>query len=98
MRPAAVAFVPTFGFDRASMESTRYDVTLSFAGEDRPRAAALAEALVQAGVRVFYDDHEKEVLWGKDLYQYLSDLYQRQARYCVVLVSEHYARKLWTRH
>jgi hypothetical protein len=37
-------------------------------------------------------------LWGRDLYQYLSDIYTRRARFCVVFLSKEYAEKLWTRH
>lgn len=76
----------------------KYDVALSFAGEDRACAEAVAEALRRRGVSVFYDRYEKATLWGKDLYTYLSDLYQNQARYCVMFVSRHYAEKLWTNH
>jgi len=75
-----------------------YDVTLSFAGEDRAQAEAVATELAARGIGVFYDAHEKAILWGKDLFQYLSDLYRRRARFCVVFVSRHYAEKLWTRH
>jgi hypothetical protein len=80
----------------ASIED--FDVALSFAGEDRDYAEALADALRQYGVKVFYDKYEQAILWGKDLYTYLSDLYQNRARYCVMLLSQHYAAKLWTNH
>lgn len=75
-----------------------YDVTLSFAGEDRTHADAVARGCVNRGIRVFYDDYEKATLWGKDLYQHLSDVYANRARFCVVFVSRHYASKLWTNH
>ena len=75
-----------------------YDIALSFAGEDRPVVDELAATLTQEGVRVFYDDYEKAQLWGKDLYQHLQVVYRDRARYCVVFVSEAYARKLWPRH
>jgi hypothetical protein len=75
-----------------------YDIALSFAGEDRSVVDELAAALTQAGVRVFYDNYEQADLWGKDLYQHLQGVYRDRARYCVVFVSEAYARKLWTRH
>ena len=75
-----------------------YDVCLSFAGEDRHYVATVAEELQRTGVRVFYDEYEEASLWGKDLYEHLDDVYQNAARFCVVFVSEHYAKKLWTTH
>ncbi len=54
-----------------SSKSYLYDVALSFAGEDRSYADALAEALRQRGLSVFYDTYEKYTLWGKNLYTYL---------------------------
>src|ERR1019366_1568708 len=75
-----------------------YDIALSVAGEDRPYAEALAEELKQRNIRYFYDNEEKHVLWGKNLYPYLSNLYQNQAHYCVIFVSKQYAAKRWTSH
>src|SRR6267142_6778518 len=79
-------------------DTFQYDVALSFAGEDRAVAEALAQVLVDARVRVFYDKYEEATLWGKDLYQHFQTVYRDTARYCVVLISTAYARKLWTRH
>lgn len=45
-----------------------YDVTLSFAGEDRAYVEKVAAALYSLGIRVFYDRYEQVDLWGKDLY------------------------------
>ncbi len=75
-----------------------YDVALSFAEEDRLYAVALFKVLRQYGVEVFYDKEDKSTLWGKNLYPYLSDLYQNRARYCVMFLSKHYAAKFWTNH
>ncbi len=75
-----------------------YDIVISFAGEDRSFASKLAKGLATAGVRVFYDEYEQANLWGKDLYEYLADIYANHARFCVMLLSENYARKLWTNH
>lgn len=75
-----------------------YDVALSFAGEDRAHAEALAHALISRRISVFYDENEKAQLWGKDLYTELTDLYQNRAQYCVMFVSRHYAQKRWTQH
>ena len=78
--------------------SRDYDVVLSFAGEDRDYVENVAATLVKRGIRVFYDRYEEAELWGKNLYQHLSDVYSHQARYCVVFISRAYASKLWPRH
>lgn len=76
----------------------KYDVAISFAGEDRPVAEKLAASLVTVGLKVFYDEYEQANLWGKDLYTHLSKVYKDDSKYCLMLVSEHYARKQWTSH
>lgn len=75
-----------------------YDIALSFAGEDRVYVEKVAQKLIELGVKVFYDDYEKIQLWGKDLYQHLNDIYKNKCQYCIVFVSESYAKKLWTKH
>jgi mRNA-degrading endonuclease RelE of RelBE toxin-antitoxin system len=80
-----------------SAQEYEYDVALSYAGEDRDYAAALADILKSQGVKVFYDQYEKPILWGKDLYSHLSDVYQNKAYYCVIFISKHYATKAWTK-
>ncbi|MDE0424649.1 MAG: TIR domain-containing protein [Candidatus Poribacteria bacterium] len=76
----------------------KYDVALSFAGEDREYAEALANLLKAGGYSCFYDKNELSNLWGKNLYDYLSWVYKDPARYCVMFLSKHYERKLWTNH
>ena len=80
------------------MKEYEYDVALSFAGEDRHYAEALAELLENNGHKPFYDKYELFQLWGKNLYTHLSSVYKDKAHYCVMFLSEHYARKLWTNH
>jgi hypothetical protein len=81
-------------------KQTKYEfqVALSFAGEDRKVAEQLAKTLRERGVAVFYDEFAKSTLWGKDLYQHLQTIYKDRAQYCVVLVSQHYIKKNWTKH
>ena len=74
----------------------KYDVALSFAGEDRRVAYQLAEYLKKDGYSVFYDDYEKAVLWGKNLYEHLSKVYSQDACFCVMFISTYYSKKLWT--
>ncbi|MFA9200805.1 MAG: TIR domain-containing protein [Cypionkella sp.] len=76
-----------------------YDVAISFAGEDRPKAESLADFLVnEFGLTVFYDDFEQATLWGSFLPEKLVEIYRDKAGSCVVLVSEAYKRKRFTTH
>lgn len=75
-----------------------YDIAISFAGEDRPLAEQLASFLVTKGLNVFYDEYAKAELWGKDLYSHLQTIYRTEAKFCLMLISEHYATKQWTNH
>ena len=74
-----------------------YDVALSFAGENREYVEKIAFLLKMRGIKVFYDKYETGKLWGKDLYQYLSDIYKSKARYCIVFISNYYIKKNWTK-
>lgn len=76
----------------------QYDIAFSFAGEDRYYVEQVALALREKGVKVFYDNFETISLWGKDLYQYLSDIYSKKSRLVVIFISESYSKKLWTNH
>jgi len=77
---------------------TKFDIALSFAGEDRQYVDQVATLLKQKGISVFYDLFEEANLWGKNLYDYLSDIYQNQARYTIMFISDAYNKKLWTNH
>jgi len=39
----------------------RYDVSLSFAGEDRNYVRKVASKLTKAGIRVFYDEYSTDL-------------------------------------
>ncbi|KAF0140354.1 MAG: TIR protein [Stygiobacter sp.] len=73
-----------------------YDVAITFAGENRDIAEALAKGLAQKNIKVFYDAFEQAELWGKNLYDHLSHIYGKAARYCIMLLSKDYADKMWT--
>jgi hypothetical protein len=75
----------------------KYDVALSFAGTERPIAEKLA-TLVRGGAEVFYDEFYPEHLWGKDLAVYFDRVYRKEARFCVIFVSQEYKNRAWTHH
>lgn len=83
---------------KGEIQDFKYDVCLSFAGEQRAYVEEVATALKRQGVRVFYDDYEKPQLWGKDLYEHLDEVYQNLARYCILFASADYAAKVWPSH
>ncbi len=83
---------------RAPEEILRYEVALSFAGEDRQYVEETARILKLRGISTFYDNHSKTTLWGKDLFVHFDDIYRTRSKYMVMFISKHYATKLWTNH
>lgn len=47
---------------------------------------------------MFYDEFEEATIWGKNLYDYLDEIYSKRATYCLMVISRHYASKAWTNH
>lgn len=73
----------------------KYDVAISFAREDSLQAEALAAALKRLGVSVYYYQFEKGKGLGTDLHLKLTDIFQNQSKYCVILISKDYLNE-WT--
>src|SRR4051794_37482372 len=92
--------IPTDSDEAASASQReghrQYDVCLSFAGEDRVYVEKVASSLRRMKVAVFYDRYEQAELWGKDLYTHLDSVYRLSAKFCLIFISKHYAKKLWT--
>lgn len=86
------------GAAKKNIKSYLYDVALSFAGEDRVLAKQIAETLRANGVRVFYDEFYRAELWGKELYEYIQEIYGKRSKYVIIFVSEAYLNKEWTNH
>ena len=78
------------------MPKYKYDLAISFAGEQRELAESLATMLDAAGYSIFYDKFEAAELWGQDLTLALGTVYSREARYCLVILSKEYVTKAWT--
>ena len=75
-----------------------YDVSISFAGEDRIYAQLIAEQSKKVGLNVFYDNYEVADLWGKDLTKHLDTIYRKKSKYCIAIISKYYKDKIWTRY
>lgn len=78
------------------IRQTKFDIALSFAGEDREYVDKVATILLSKGVSVFYDKYEEADMWGKNLYDYLCDVYRNKAFYTIMFISKYYKEKMWT--
>ena len=76
------------------MEYT-FDVAISFAGENREFAEAIAKALEKKGFKVFYDKFYQSEMWGEDLADTLKKVFGKDSRYCIMILSNHYVEKKW---
>lgn len=73
----------------------KYSVALSFSGDDRAFAEKLAETLQASSIKVFYDRYEEHELWGKNLHEALREVYTKECRYCVIILTSSYLTKMW---
>lgn len=71
----------------------KYDVALSFAGEDREYVEMVAKVLQGNGVKVFCDKFEEVDLWGKDLGIHFDYIYRRLSKYFIPFISVYYEKK-----
>jgi hypothetical protein len=78
------------------MDDYVYDVALSFAGADREPARIIAAVARANDLHVFLDEHHYAESWGRNLNEYLADVYARSSRYCVVLISREYCEAAYT--
>ena len=80
------------------VKNLKYDVALSFAGENRKYVEEVAQHLQNKGVNVFYDNFNKVDLWGSNLIDHLGKVYSESSRFIVMFISKYYAEKIWTNH
>lgn len=73
----------------------RFDFAISFSGAERDLARRLAEALIAKGCRVFFDEHFEHEMLGQDGADYLNNVFFRESRFCVALVSHAYQERAW---
>ena len=76
----------------------KYQVALSFAGEQRDYVVEVARHLAARSIAVFYDRFETTQLWGNDGAETFKEIYSADASYVVMFISEDYVKKSWPRH
>lgn len=74
-----------------------FDVLLSFAGAERDYARAIHDIATANGLRVFLDEEFQHEIWGKNLVEYLDHTYRERGGYVLVLISDAYNKRAFTR-
>ncbi|XOV87013.1 MAG: TIR domain-containing protein [Pseudomonadota bacterium] len=90
------SFANDIGFTAVEF-SNAYDFALSFAGEDRPIAEDLFNMFQERETQIFYDKNEQHRILAEDVEDYLRPIYQSEATFVIVLLSEAYPKKIWTK-
>ena len=73
----------------------KFDVALSFAGEQRDYVEEVAHIIQSSGYVVFYDEFYESHLWGKELTAYFKEVYYSNSDKCIMFVSKEYVTKAW---
>lgn len=89
-------FAKQIGYFSIEFRSS-YDFALSFAGEDRNVANAINDKLSAREISVFYDKNEQHRILANDVEEYLAPIYRSESQFIVVLMSNDYPKKLWTK-
>jgi hypothetical protein len=79
----------------AAIEAQRYDVSLSFASEQKLYVDKVASGLKDSNVRFYYAPDQEAALWGEDMTEVFEHVFLHGSRFVVMFISEDYARKMW---
>jgi hypothetical protein len=79
----------------AESEGPEFDVAFSYASENLDYVDRVATLLRTHDVKVWFDRQQEVDMWGHNLADHFADIFTKRARYIVMFVSEHYARKAW---
>jgi hypothetical protein len=77
-------------------EELAFDLAISYASEDEALARQLNQQL-RAEFKVFYAPDQDAALWGGELTRLLPNTYGQRSRYVLVISTDVYVRKHWTR-
>lgn len=80
------------------IKDIKYQVALSFAGEQRDYVDMVARHLQKRSVAVFYDGFEQVRLWGRNATETFHEAFANKAACVVMFISADYVSKAWPRH
>ena len=87
--------IKTVEESKKKFETLKFDVALSFAGEQRDYVRQVAEILSAKGIKIFYDEFQRSQLWGRHLPEYFQQVYYANSRWCIMFISADYVSKMW---
>jgi hypothetical protein len=73
-----------------------YDIAISYAGEDWETANEIFSYLNKNKIKVYFSRDNIANSWGKDLTELLPEIFKKNARHCLLIVSNNYKIKQWT--
>ena len=80
------------------MTGLKYQVALSFAGEQRDYVEEVARHLQSRSIAVFYDGFAGIDLWGRSGAEAFHEAFAEQSAYVAMFISEAYVSKAWPNH
>jgi len=75
-----------------------YHVALTFAEQDRGYVSQVASILRDQAVKVFYDHYEISLLWGKNMLEFMDELYGNNTHFVIMFISAAYVSEMAKRH
>lgn len=101
--PALFYFIANLNWDelrrdcgfREDSEDYRYDVALSFAGENRELAKHVADQLSVLDMSVFFDEYFESNFLGKTWNNEFKNVFSKESRIVVCFLDSHHNEKIW---
>jgi hypothetical protein len=78
-----------------TMIPEKYDVALSYASEQREYVEQVFFFITSKGLTAYYDQAHASKMWGRDLAEYLEQVFLHRSKWCIMFISKEYAAKMW---
>jgi hypothetical protein len=73
----------------------RFDVAISFAGENRELARYISQRLKDLDVEVYFDEDYETSYLGKKLSEQFPKVFSTDSRYVLCILDKHHQEKIW---
>jgi TIR domain len=76
-------------------KSFEFDFAVSYASPDAEFVSEVVQSMKGRGLRVFFAPDEQAQIIGGNLIDFLTEVYLKKARYCLVFISRHYVERVF---